>query len=75
MIIPVREYAEEMPVKLKGTADTPVIEADNECGYNSTQVDLNDLVDYLCKTGLVVRTALSLQDWFVMVMNTLESGE
>lgn len=43
----VREYCEEMDVSLRTTNGRLVIEARNECGHNSTEVDLLDLLDWL----------------------------
>jgi hypothetical protein len=44
----VREYCEEMDVKLgKGDNGRLVIVALNEAGYNSTEVDLLDLLEWL----------------------------
>lgn len=47
----VREYAEEMAVHLVKAADEDrwVIKAWNEAGYNSTEVDLFDLLYWLRK--------------------------
>lgn len=49
----VREYCEEMPVRLC-THDTPngkrlVVGALNECGHNGTEVDLLDLIAWVKK--------------------------
>ena len=46
----VREYAEEMSVEL-GTHKNQrlIIKAYNEAGYNSTKVDLQDVVDWIRK--------------------------
>jgi hypothetical protein len=43
----VREYCEEMTVRLRKTNGRLVIEARNEGGHNSTEVDLVDLLDWL----------------------------
>lgn len=43
----VREYCEEFGVELNDVNGRPVIMAYNEGGYNSTQVDLLDLIEWL----------------------------
>lgn len=45
----VREYCEEMEVRLLKRNGRYVIEARNEGGYNSTEVDLLDLIQWLQK--------------------------
>ena len=51
----VREYCEEMDVALSRTTEGRlVIEARNEGGYNCTQVDLEDLLDWLRKNCAVL---------------------
>lgn len=46
--IPVREYAEEMDVELRmnTASDRLVIRCYNECGYNCTELDLMDLIEW-----------------------------
>jgi hypothetical protein len=44
----VREYNEKMPVKIYLNKNKrPVIVAYNECGYNRTQVDLIDVIEWV----------------------------
>ena len=48
-ITSIREYAEEMPVRISVSAESGrlVIEADNEAGHNGTEVDLVDVLDWV----------------------------
>lgn len=45
----VREYYEEMSVELGIMKGRIIIKAFNECGYNGTGVDLEDLLDWINK--------------------------
>jgi len=47
VMVGVREYNEEMNVKLTYEKERPVILAYNEAGYNNTQVDLIDLLAWV----------------------------
>jgi hypothetical protein len=46
-MIGVREYSEEMRVRLDIVGDRLVIYALNECGFNSTKVDLLDVLAWV----------------------------
>jgi hypothetical protein len=49
IITNIREYAEEMPVKILTDEDNGrlVIQALNECGHNLTLVDLIDVIEWV----------------------------
>ena len=56
----VREYTEEYPVELIRTdLGRVVIQALNEGGYNITQVDLVDLLDWIKRNAPVVDSLLN----------------
>ena len=47
VMVGVTEYGEGMDVKLGYDKGRPVIVASNEAGYNSTFVDLNQLLEWV----------------------------
>lgn len=46
-MIDIREYAEELPVEIKKLENRWIIHAKNEAGFNCTQVDLVDVIEYV----------------------------
>ena len=45
----IREYAESMPVAIRKRGERWVIDALNEGGYNGTEVDLVDVINFVKK--------------------------